>query len=74
MRRCAIIPVLMAERARRIAVVVLVLLLAVPPLATALPGSPASVRVAGITLLWWYVACVGPLAAVLVIALARIVR
>jgi len=43
-------------------------------LATALPGSPASVRVAGITLLWWYVACVGPLAAVLVIALARIVR
>jgi hypothetical protein len=64
----------MAERARRIAVVVLVLLLAVPPLATALPGSPASVRVAGITLLWWYVACVGQLAAVLVIALSRIFR
>jgi len=64
----------MAERARRIAVVVLVLLLAVPPLATALPGSPASVRVAGITLLWWYVACVGPLAAVFVIALSRVFR
>jgi hypothetical protein len=64
----------MAERGRRIAVVVLVVLLAVPPLATALPGSPASVRVAGITLLWWYVACAGPLAVVIVIALVRAVR
>ena len=64
----------MAERGRRIAVVVLVLLLAVPPLATALPGSPASVRVAGITLLWWYVACAAPLAAVVFVALVRAVR
>ena len=64
----------MAERARRVAVVVLVWLLAVPPLATALPGSPASVRVAGITLLWWYVACAGPLAATLVVALSRLIR
>ena len=64
----------MAERARRIAVVVLVLLLAVPPLATALPGSPASVRIAGITLLWWYVACAGPLTAVVAVALSRLVR
>jgi hypothetical protein len=64
----------MAARGRRIAVVVLVLLLAVPPLAAALPGSPASVRVAGITLLWWYVACAGPLAAIIVVALLRALR
>jgi hypothetical protein len=64
----------MAERGRRIAVVVLVLLLAVPPLAMVLPGSPASVRVAGITLLWWYAACVGPLAAVAVTLLSRAIR
>ena len=60
----------MAARARRIAVVVLVLILAVPPLAAVLPGSPASVRVAGVTLLWWYAACVGPLAAVAVSVLS----
>jgi hypothetical protein len=64
----------MAARARRIAVVVLVVLLAVPPLATVLPGSPASVHVAGITLLWWYAACVGPLAAVGVTLLSRAIR
>jgi hypothetical protein len=64
----------MADRGRRIAVVVLVLLLAVPPLATVLPGSPASVRVAGVTLLWWYAVCVGPLAAVVVTLVARAIR
>ena len=64
----------MAERGRRIAVLVLVLLLAVPPLATVLPGSPASVQVAGVTLLWWYAACVGPLAAVLATLVARAIR
>jgi hypothetical protein len=59
-----------ADRGRRIAVVVLVLLLLLPPLATVLPGSPGAVRVAGITLLWWYTALVGPLLAAAVAAVA----
>src|SRR5438445_10890087 len=48
-----------ANRGRRIAVVVLILLLLLPPLASVLPGSPGALRVAGITLLWWYAALVG---------------
>jgi len=59
-----------ADRGRRIAVIVLVLLLVLPPLATVLPGSPGAVRVAGITLFWWYTALVGPLLAAAVAAVA----
>jgi len=55
-------------------VVVFVFLLLVPPLVTVLPGSPGTMRVAGITLLWWYAAVVGPLAAALGVVLARAVR
>ncbi|HEV8583487.1 MAG TPA: hypothetical protein VGT02_00800 [Methylomirabilota bacterium] len=50
-----------ADRGRRIAVVVLVLLLSLPPLALLLPGSPATVRVAGVGVLWWYAALAAPL-------------
>jgi len=57
-----------ADRGRRIAVIVLVLLLVLPPLATVLPGSPGAVRVGGITLLWWYAALLGPLLAAVVAA------
>jgi hypothetical protein len=63
-----------ADRGRRIAVVVLVVLLLLPLLATVLPGSPAAVRVAGVTLLWWYAALVGPLAAAVTVALSRAPR
>ena len=65
-----------ADRGRPIAVVVLVLLLLLPPLASVLPGSPGAVRVAGITLLWWYCALVGPFlaAAVAAVALLRTPR
>jgi Na+/proline symporter len=63
-----------ADRGRRIAVVVLVVLLAVTPVATLLPGSPGSVRVAGVTLLWWYAALIGPLIAALTAMLARTAR
>jgi hypothetical protein len=62
-----------ANRARRIAVGVLVLLLLLPPLAAALPGTPAGVRVAGVSLLWWYAALLGPLGAAL-IAVAVLAR
>lgn len=54
--------------------VVLVLILLFLPLATVLPGVPAGVRVAGITLLWWYAALVGPLAAALAVLLSRAAR
>ena len=74
-RRRAIIRLPMAaDRGRRIAVVVLVFLLLVPSLVSVLPGSPGTMRVAGITLLWWYAALVGPLAAALSVLLARAVR
>jgi hypothetical protein len=49
-----------AARARRIATVVLALLLVVAPVVSLLPGAPGVVRVDGITLLWWYAGLVGP--------------
>jgi len=60
-----------ADRGRRIAVVVLVVLLLLPLLAMVLPGAPGAVRVAGVTLLWWYAALVGPLAATVIVVLSR---
>ena len=62
-----------ADRGRRIALIVLLALLLVPVLAASLPGAPSSIRVAGVTLLWWYAALVGPLAAALTVAVARLV-
>jgi len=52
-----------ADRGRRIAAIVLLVLVLISPLAVLLPGSPAAVRVADIPLLWWYALLVGPLAA-----------
>jgi hypothetical protein len=57
-----------ADRGRRIAVVVLLSLLGLPPLALVLPGAPGAVRVAGVGLVWWYAALAAPLAAALVAA------
>jgi hypothetical protein len=50
-----------ADRGRRIAVVVLVLLLLAPLPVLLLPSAPGTVRLAGIALVWWYAAAVGPL-------------
>ncbi|HSE02527.1 MAG TPA: hypothetical protein VLK35_00130, partial [Methylomirabilota bacterium] len=47
-------------------VVLLVLLLAGFLLLGALPNRVASIRVAGLTLLWWYGGVLGPVVAVLV--------
>ena len=60
-----------ADRGRRIAVIVLVLLLLSPLPATLLPGSPTAIRVAGVPLLWWYAALVAPLTAVVAVLLSR---
>ena len=54
--------------------VVLIVLLSVTPVVTVLPGSPGSVRVAGVTLLWWYAALIGPLIAAVTAVLARAAR
>ena len=75
LRRRAIIALPMAaDRGRRIAVIVLVLLLLSPLPATLLPGSPTAIRVAGVPLLWWYVALVAPLTAVVAVLLSRGLR
>jgi len=63
-----------ADRGRRIAVIVLVLLLLSPLPATLLPGSPTAIRVAGVPLLWWYAALVAPLTAVVAVLLSRGLR
>jgi hypothetical protein len=63
-----------ANRGRRSAVIVLVLLLSLPLLVLALPGSPAVMRVAGVPLLWWYAAVVAPLAAAISVVVARAAR
>jgi hypothetical protein len=62
-------------RARRTAILLLLVLLAgVPALALA-PAVPGAVRLAGLSLLWWYAAVVVPVVAagvaVLVLARAR---
>lgn len=50
------------------------LLLLLPLLLLALvPGAPGAVRVAGVSLAWWYAGLVGPAAAVL-LATALLVR
>ena len=54
--------------------VVLIVLLSVTPVAMVLPGSPGSVRVAGVTLLWWYAALIGSLIAGITAVLSRAAR
>jgi hypothetical protein len=62
------------DHGRRIAVVVVVAVLALLPPATLLPGSPGSVRVAGIPLLSWYAFLIGPVAAAGTVILSRLGR
>jgi hypothetical protein len=62
-----------ADRGRRLALIVLLVLVLVPVVTAAVPGAPSSIRIAGVTLLWWYAALVGPLAAALTVVVARLV-
>ena len=50
-------------RGRRLGIAALLVLLAVAPLLALAPAAPGAVRVAGVSLLWWYAALVAPLAA-----------
>ena len=59
------------DRGRRIALIVLLIVLLLPLVTAALPGAPTSVRVAGVSLLWWYAAVVGPLVAALTVMICR---
>jgi len=70
-RRRAIIALPMAADGRRIALIVLVVLLLLPLPATVLPGSPMAIRVAGVPLLWWYAALIAPLTAAVAVLLSR---
>jgi len=63
-----------ADRGRRIAAIVLVVLLLLPLPATLLPAAPTAIRIAGVTLLWWYAALVAPLTAAVAILLSRGLR
>jgi Na+/proline symporter len=59
-----------AARGRRIATIVLALLLAAAPVAGLLPGAPGAVRADGIALFWWYAAVIGPALAMTAAAVA----
>jgi hypothetical protein len=49
--------------ARRRAIGALLVLLAVAPLLALAPSAPGAVRLAGVSLLWWYTGLIAPLAA-----------
>ena len=50
-------------RRRRTAIAALLVLLVGAPLLALAPAAPGAVRVAGVSLLWWYAAVVAPLLA-----------
>jgi len=50
-------------RGRRLGIAALLVLLAVAPVLALAPAAPGAVRVAGVSLLWWYTALIAPLAA-----------
>jgi hypothetical protein len=50
-------------RGRRTAIAALLVLLVGAPLLALAPAAPGAVRVAGVSLLWWYAAVVAPLLA-----------
>jgi hypothetical protein len=61
------------SRGRRTAIAVLLVLLAGAPLLALVPAAPGAVRVAGVSLLWWYTGLVAPLLAT-AITIAVLVR
>ena len=50
-------------RRRRTAIAALLVLLVGAPLLALAPAAPGAVRVAGVSLLWWYAGVIGPLLA-----------
>jgi hypothetical protein len=60
-------------RARRTGIAALLVLLVVAPLLALAPAAPGAVRVAGVSLLWWYAGVVGPALCTLV-TIALLVR
>ena len=60
-------------RRRRTAIAALLVLLVGAPLLALAPAAPGAIRVAGVSLLWWYVGIVAPLlaTAITVTALVR---
>jgi hypothetical protein len=62
-----------AARGRRTTIALLLVLLAGALLLALAPAAPGSVRVAGVSLLWWYVGAAAPLAAT-AIAIAFLMR
>ena len=60
-------------RARRIGVVALLVLLAIAPVLALAPAAPGAVRLAGVSLLWWYAGLAAPLVATAV-TVALLVR
>jgi hypothetical protein len=60
-------------RGRRTAIAVLLVLLAGAPLLALAPAAPGAVRMAGVSLLWWYTGLVAPLLAT-AITIAVLVR
>lgn len=60
-------------RRRRTAIAALLVLLVGAPVLALAPAAPGAVRVAGVSLLWWYTAVVAPLLAT-AIAIGVLVR
>ena len=53
--------------ARHRAIVALLVLLAIAPLLALAPFAPGAVRLAGVSLLWWYTGLIAPLTATLIV-------
>ena len=53
--------------ARHRAIAALLVLLAIAPLLALAPFAPGAVRLAGVSLLWWYTGLIAPLAATLIV-------
>jgi hypothetical protein len=61
------------SRGRRTAITALLVLLVGAPVLALAPAAPGAVRVAGVSLLWWYAGLVAPLLAT-VLAIIVLVR
>jgi len=56
-------------RGRRIGIAALLVLLAVAPVLALAPAAPGAVRIAGVSVLWWYAALLAPVVATTVAVL-----
>jgi hypothetical protein len=60
-------------RGRRLGIAALLVLLAVAPVLALAPAAPGAVRIAGVSILWWYTALIAPLVTT-AITIALLVR